>query len=75
MGLLLWQLWAQRVINRAEPLAGRFIRLGNGSVWEHGEADSFYPGWTALSLTESTLAFDTATGQICRTNAYSHLFE
>jgi hypothetical protein len=49
-----------------DPPTGRFVRLGDGPVWR-SDMDKF--GYRSLNTVDFALAFDTATGQICLTNA------
>ncbi len=60
---------------RHESSAGRFVLLGSGRVWESELGDAKKPwGWHSLSVTESSLAFDSSTGSLCLTNAYPELY-
>jgi hypothetical protein len=62
---------------RAKASLGRFVLIGNGSIWERDANSPDYfnlAGWNSLSITGASLAFDTTTGKICLTNAYPELF-
>jgi hypothetical protein len=69
-GLLLWQItfpFAKPPV--AKPPIGRFVHLAEASVW----SDTSKYGYFGLNIMGSALAFDTATGQICLTNAEPEL--